>query len=151
VSDAVLHGYSAFSKSDAERAAARLLDHGPARIKLARGIGGRGQFVIQHSAELDKLLAEIDDAEMASSGVVLEEQLDDVTTYRVGGASAAEVEALLAFRDDPSLNTVRAATVEVYGASPSLPSNAVVFYAGVDERVGPVTHYVLVERHGDVR
>src|SRR5207244_11063338 len=33
-------------------------------------------------------------------------------SWRVGGASAAEVEALIAFRDDPSLNVVRAATVE---------------------------------------
>ena len=51
VSEAVLHGYTAFSRDDAHRAAARLLDHGPTRIKLARGIGGHGQFVIQASSE----------------------------------------------------------------------------------------------------
>src|SRR5437762_8538877 len=238
VSEAVLHGYTAFSRDDAHRAAARLLDHGPTRIKLARGIGGHGQFVIQASGDLNALLDEIDEAELASEGVVLEEHLDDVTTYsvgqvrvagliasywgmqrlthnnrgvevyggsdlvvvrggfdalralplstdaqlaisralvydsaaetcfagffssrrnydvvegndargrrragvleqswRVGGASAAEVEALIAFRDDPSLSVVRAATVETYGTSPALPPAAIVFFAGDDPRV----------------
>src|SRR5207237_7540058 len=36
ISYAVFRGYTTFRKSDAKRAAARLLDHGPARIKLAR-------------------------------------------------------------------------------------------------------------------
>src|SRR6266576_715834 len=89
VSEAVLHGYTAFSSEDAHRAAARLLDHGPTRIKLARGIGGHGQFVIQASSELNALLDEIDDTELASAGLVLEEHLDDVTTYSVGQVRVA--------------------------------------------------------------
>src|SRR5207237_1813420 len=68
-------------------------DHVRARTKLARGIGVHGQFVIQESAELDKLLAEIDEAEMASSGVVLEEHLGDVTTYSVGQVRVAGIVA----------------------------------------------------------
>ncbi|HEY3180652.1 MAG TPA: DUF3182 family protein [Casimicrobiaceae bacterium] len=254
VSEAVLRGYTVFSKEDACRAAAHLLDHGPTRIKLARGIGGHGQFVVQHVSELNGLLDEIDDAELASAGVVLEEHLDDVTTYsvgqvrvagliasywgtqrlthnnrgvevyggsdlvvvrggfdavralplstdaqlavsralvydsaadacfggffssrrnydvvegtdargrrragvleqswRVGGASAAEVEALLAFRDNPAITVLRAATVETYGASPALPEGAIMFFTGDDPRVGPVTHYVLMDPYGDVR
>ncbi|HEY4137008.1 MAG TPA: DUF3182 family protein [Casimicrobiaceae bacterium] len=251
VDGAVLRGYTAFSRDDADRALARLLDHGPARIKLARGIGGHGQFVIQEAAELDKLLTSIGDAELVSAGVVLEEQLDQVTTHsvgqvrvagivasywgtqrtthnnrghevyggsdllvvrggfdalrasplstdaqlavsralvydsaadasfagffasrrnydvvegtdargrrragvleqswRIGGASAAEVEALLAFLHDGSLSAVRASTVEIYGDIPALPAQAVVFFAGVDAHVGPITHYVTVEPHG---
>ena len=35
--------------------------------------------------------------------------------------------------------------------APALPEGAIVFFAGVDPRVGPVTHYVLVEPHGDLR
>jgi len=253
VDGAVLRGYTVFSRDDAHRALARLLDHGPARIKLARGIGGHGQFVIQEAAELDELLASIDDAELGSAGVVLEEHLDQVTTHsvgqvrvagiiasywgtqrmtrnnrghevyggsdllvvrggfdalrasplstdaqlavsralvydsaadasfagffasrrnydvvegtdargrrragvleqswRIGGASAAEVEALLAFRGDSTLSMVRASTVEVYGEPPSLAAQAVVFYSGVDPHVGPITHYVTLEPYGDL-
>jgi len=254
IDGAVLRGYTAFSADDAHRALARLLDHGPARIKLARGIGGRGQFVIQDAEELNKLLASIDDAELAAAGVVLEEHLDDVTTHsvgqvrvagsiasywgtqrltrsnhgaevyggsdllvvrggfdalrqlplstdaqlavsralvyddaadacfrgffasrrnydvvegtdargrrragvleqswRIGGASAAEIEALLAFRDDPALTAVRASTLEIYGEAQPPPPHAVVFFSGVDERVGMIAHYVTVEPYVDLR
>ena len=72
-------------------------------------------------------------------------------SWRVGGASAAEVEALLVFRDDPTVMALRTSTVETYGASPTLPEGAIVFFTGDDARVGPVTHYVLMEPHGDVR
>jgi hypothetical protein len=253
VEGAVLRGHTAFSRDDAHRALARLLDHGPARIKLARGIGGHGQFVIQEAAELDKLLASIGDAELVSAGVVLEEHLDQVTTHsvgqvrvaglvasywgtqrtthnnrghevyggsdlvvvrggfdalralplstdaqlavsralvydgaadacfagfvasrrnydvvegtdargrrragvleqswRIGGASAAEVEALLAFLHDESLAAVRASTVEIYGDAPALPAQAIVFFSDVDARVGPITHYVIVGPYGDL-
>jgi len=254
VDGAVLRGYTTFSGDDAHRALTRLLDHGPARIKLARGIGGRGQFVIQDAGELTELLASIDNAELATAGVVLEEHLDDVTTHsvgqvrvagfiasywgtqrltrnnrgaevyggsdllvvrggfdalrqlplstdaqlavsralvydpgadaclpgfcasrrnydvveptdargrrraglleeswRIGGASAAEVEALLAFRDDPALPAVRASTLEIYGEGEPRPPHAVVFFSGVDEHVGMIAHYVTVEPHVDLR
>jgi len=253
VDGAVLHGYTAFNRDDAQRASARLLDHGPARIKLARGIGGHGQFVIQDQGELNKLLEAIDETEMHSAGVVLEEHLDQVTTHsvgqvrvaglvasywgtqrttrnnrgnevyggsdlvvvrggfralralplstdaqlalsralvydsaaeasfagffasrrnydvvegtdargrrragvleqswRIGGASAAEVEALLAFDSNRALSAVRASTVEVFGAEPALPAHAVVFFSGIDPRVGAITHYVTVEPYGDL-
>ena len=253
VDGAVLRGYTAFSRDDANRASARLLDHGPARIKLARGIGGHGQFVIQDAAELNRLLSSIEEAELATAGVVLEEHLDDVTTHsvgqvrvaasvatywgtqrltrnnrgadvyggsdlvvvrggfdalralplstdaqlavsralaydaaadacfpgffasrrnydvvegtdargrrragvleqswRIGGASAAEVAALLAFRDDPSLSAVRASTVDIYGMSQTPPTRAGVVYSGVDPHVGAIAHYVIVEPYGDL-
>jgi hypothetical protein len=254
VDGAVLHGYTAFNRDDAHRASARLLDHGPARLKLACGIGGHGQFVVQNGEELDRLLAEIDDAELASSGLVLEEHLDDVTTHsvgqvrvaglvasywgtqrttrnnhgatvyggsdltvvrggfdalrdaqlstdaqlavsralaydeaadacfagffasrrnydvvegtdakgrrragvleqswRIGGASAAEVEALRAFRSDRTLAAVRASTREIYGDSEPAPRDPIVFFAGDDARVGRIAHYVTVEPYGDLR
>ena len=252
VDGAVLRGYTAFSEDDAQRASARLLDHGPARIKLARGIGGHGQFVIQDAEELRRLLASIDEVELATAGVVLEEHLDDVITHsvgqvrvagliasywgtqrltrnnrgaevyggsdllvvrggfealrglplsadaqlavsramvydaaadscfagffasrrnydvvegtdargrrragvleqswRIGGASAAEVEALLAFRNDPAQSAVRASTLEIYGESQPRPSHAAVLFSGIDEHVGSVAHYVTVEPYGD--
>ncbi len=251
VFNSVLRGYTAFTKEDARHAGSRLLEHGPTRIKLARGIGGRGQFVVDGIAELARIIDTIDDDEIATAGVVLEEHLEGATTYsvgrvciagitatywgtqrmtknnrgvdvyggsdlvvvrgdfdalepyvdgdatraaiahariyddaaracfdgffasrrnydvvhgadalghlrvgvleqswRVGGASGAEIEALLAFRDDPTLHVVRARTVEVYGdASP--PDGATVLYSGVDEKAGPLTLYAEIERDGD--
>ena len=254
VDGAVLHGYTAFSRDDAHRASARLLDHGPARLKLACGIGGHGQFVVSNGDELERLLASIDDTELASMGLVLEEHLDDVTTHsvgqvrvaglcasywgtqrstrnnhgadvyggsdlvvvrggfgalrdlplttdaqlavsravaydeaadacfhgffasrrnydvvegtdakgrrragvleqswRIGGASAAEVEALIAFRDDRDLVAVRASTRQIYGESEPPPDGAFVFLAVDDERVGPIANYVSIEPYGDLR
>jgi len=55
VSEAVLRGYTAFSSEDAHRAAARLLDQGPPRIKLASaGIGGQA---IRNPARSESLRA----------------------------------------------------------------------------------------------
>jgi hypothetical protein len=67
-------------------------------------------------------------------------------SWRVGGASGAEVAALAAFRDDPSLDAVHASSTEVYGAHVSPPSGASVYFDGVDERAGPLTKYVQVAR-----
>ncbi len=70
-------------------------------------------------------------------------------SWRAGGASGAEVAALEAFRADPNLRAVRASTVELYteGEVP-VPPHATVYFRGVDERVGPMTKYAVVEPHG---
>jgi hypothetical protein len=69
-------------------------------------------------------------------------------SWRIGGASGAEVVALRAFRDDPGLRAVRAATVEVYGdASP--PADAVVYYRGDDNHGGALTKYARIEQRVD--
>lgn len=67
-------------------------------------------------------------------------------SWRVGGASGAELAALEAFRAEPALRMVRAATVEIYGeaASPP-PQDATVYFRGVDELDGPMTKYAMVE------
>jgi len=72
-------------------------------------------------------------------------------SWRVGGASSAEVEALTAFRADPALRAVRATSTEAYGANVRVPAHAVVYYEGVDDRAGPLTKYTVVEAHGDAR
>jgi uncharacterized protein DUF3182 len=67
-------------------------------------------------------------------------------SWRLGGASGAEVAALEAFRAGPAVRAVRAATVEVYGgAVPPPPPDATVYFRGVDERDGPMTKYATVE------
>jgi hypothetical protein len=70
-------------------------------------------------------------------------------SWRLGGASGAEVAALEAFRADPALRAVRASTVEAYGGdvAPAPPPGAAVYFRGVDARVGPVTKYATVEPH----
>jgi hypothetical protein len=68
-------------------------------------------------------------------------------SWRLGGASAAEVAVLESFAADPSREVVRAATREAYGPI-DVPRGAVVHYQGVDREVGHITKYSQVEPHG---
>jgi hypothetical protein len=70
-------------------------------------------------------------------------------SWRVGGASGAEIAALEAFRADPALRTVRSSTVEVYGEGVPPPPHAIVYFRGVDDQVGPITKYAMVEASGN--
>lgn len=67
-------------------------------------------------------------------------------SWRIGGASGAEIVALGAFRRDPARMQIRCATVEVYDAQCPIPHGAFVYFRGVDERAGPLTKYA-VELH----
>jgi hypothetical protein len=248
VAGVVLDGVSVFAKEDALLAGRRLLELGPVRVKPANGIGGRGQSIANSASDLARVLDAMDEAAIARFGVVIEENLVDVTTYsvgqvrvlnlvctyygtqhlatnnrgleiyggselivlkgdfdallaltlpedlrlgitqarayddaatrcfdglfasrrnydvaqgfdatghrrsgvleqswRLGGASGAEIGALEAFRADPSLRTVRAMSREVYGKAPVLPPNAVLYFSGNDPHAGPLTKYAWTE------
>ena len=80
----VLLGFSAFSCEDARRAGVRLLAVGPVRLKLASSSGGTGQKTASTTAELDAALNELDPQDIARHGLVVEQDLNDVTTYSVG-------------------------------------------------------------------
>src|SRR5690606_30207582 len=84
VRNVVLPGYTAFSADDIRVAAKRLLAHGPLRMKPVEATAGRGQTVIRTSAELEPALAALDATQLAQCGLVLEAQLEDVSTYSVG-------------------------------------------------------------------
>jgi hypothetical protein len=84
VGDAVLPGFSVFDREDARKAAVILLERGPMRVKSVRGIAGRGQAVVHDLRGLEVLLDEIEPAELASGGLVLEENLSEVVTFSVG-------------------------------------------------------------------
>jgi hypothetical protein len=245
VADAVLPGYSVFTRADARRAALLLLERGPVRFKPARETGGRGQLVVRAGREVNDVLARLDDAGIGE-GLVVEQNLEAVSTlsvgqvrvggvrasyhgvqrltldhggaavyggsdlfvvrggydellatvphghvqtaieqakrydeaadacfsgfyasrrnydiaqgrsargvwlsgvleqsWRIGGASGAEVCALEAFAEDPGLTAVRAASTEVYGDTP-VPPGARLYYQGEDPRVGRITKYVAV-------
>jgi hypothetical protein len=67
-------------------------------------------------------------------------------SWRIGGASGAEVAALEAFEADPALAAVRACSTEVYGGAP-LPRGAIKHFDGIDARVGRLTKYTVVEAY----
>jgi hypothetical protein len=251
--DAVHRGFTAFCPKDARRAFRRLFEMGPVRVKPVRATGGRGQVVVSSAEALDDCLAQLDEAELASCGLVLEENLADVVTcsigeihvaglvaayygtqrltrdnsgrtvyggsdltvlrgsldelrrsrlpqelqiaatqaglydraareaypgliasrrnydvaqgldhrgtwrsgvleqsWRVGGASPAEIAALEAFRSEPALTRVRASSIEAYGEPCEPPPHATIYFRGHDGRVGPITKYALVS-HDDIQ
>jgi uncharacterized protein DUF3182 len=69
-------------------------------------------------------------------------------SWRLGGASGAEVAALTAFHRDPALAAVRASSTEVYGDTSLLPEDANVYFRGSDAHAGPLTKYSQVGPHG---
>ena len=64
-------------------------------------------------------------------------------SWRFGGASAAEVAALLAFQRDPRREELQAATHEIH-ADVEPPHGAELLFRGVDARAGPITKYCMV-------
>ncbi|MBR8144331.1 DUF3182 family protein [Burkholderia sp. AU19243] len=68
-------------------------------------------------------------------------------SWRIGGATGAEIGALRMFRADPQVDAVAASTREIYGDNPAIPAGARVVYRGVDPRAGAITKYYTVDRH----
>jgi hypothetical protein len=69
-------------------------------------------------------------------------------SWRIGGASAAEVMALAALRRDAKRACVRCASVEIYDDACPVPPCAFLYYRDVDEHMGPLTKYA-VELNGE--
>jgi len=65
-------------------------------------------------------------------------------SWRIGGASGAELAALEAFVADPTLCVVRASTFEIFEDKP-LPQNTRVLYRGPDEHGDFLMKYAMVE------
>lgn len=70
-------------------------------------------------------------------------------SWRIGGASGAEIAALLAFKADPALRSVIASTHEVHADHVAVPPDARIHHDGVDPKLGRITKYTRLERHGD--
>jgi hypothetical protein len=70
-------------------------------------------------------------------------------SWRVGGASGAEVRAIWAFLDDPALERVRASTVELYGLAPHVPTGAFVYFRGADAHGTPLVKYATLSTDAD--
>ncbi|CAN5322464.1 DUF3182 family protein [soil metagenome] len=67
-------------------------------------------------------------------------------SWRVGGATGAELAALELFCNEPDRRMVRVSCFERYGDF-DLPAGAGIYYSGVDPQVGRLTKYTLVEPH----
>ncbi|MDG2524989.1 DUF3182 family protein [Stenotrophomonas sp. HITSZ_GD] len=63
-------------------------------------------------------------------------------SWRIGGATPAELAAMAAFAEDPARQCVRAATHERHGES--APPGAEVYYQADDPQLGPLVKYVTV-------
>jgi len=70
-------------------------------------------------------------------------------SWRIGGASSAEVAALEVFRQGTSARAVKASSLEFYGREQSVPAGAQVLYRDEDVDVGFITKCVTVEDYGD--
>lgn len=70
-------------------------------------------------------------------------------SWRVGGATGAELAALAAFRTDPQCMRATASTCEIYGENPDVPADADVYFQGEDRSVGPLTKYARLESVSD--
>jgi hypothetical protein len=68
-------------------------------------------------------------------------------SWRIGGASGAEIAALEAFQADPRLDVVRASTTELYQANPVLPDDAMVYCRQIDPATGPIVKYARIEAY----
>src|SRR5690606_25259042 len=66
------------------RAGRLLLPAGPLRAKLVEGRAGRGQCVLHDERQLQAWLDELPDDLLREQGVVLEQNLTQVSTYSVG-------------------------------------------------------------------
>ncbi|MFC0710827.1 DUF3182 family protein [Azorhizophilus paspali] len=114
VADAVLRGFTAFNRKEAGEAGRRLLAEGPLRIKPVLATGGRGQRLVADPAELERQLAALDETELSHFGLVLEEHLEQVSTYSVGQAQVGD---LLATYCGTQRLTCDNRGEEVYGGS----------------------------------
>lgn len=70
-------------------------------------------------------------------------------SWRIGGASSAEVAALQALRGEHAPGVVRAASLELYGEGQALPPGAEILFQGLDAEVGFISKAVRVQPYGD--
>lgn len=64
-------------------------------------------------------------------------------SWRVGGASPAEIAAMHLFATSPAIDVVQASTVEAYGRDATPPAGAIVHFHGEDEQDGPMVRYTI--------
>ena len=68
------------------------------------------------------------------------------SSWRVGGATAAEVVAMTKFAEDPSIQVVEVSHLEKFGSNVQAPHGAVIHFQGNDSEIGPMSRYTVVRR-----
>ena len=68
-------------------------------------------------------------------------------SWRIGGASSAEIAALETFHADPTVTRVRASSLEFFGEVRQPPTHASVLFRGLDPEIGFMTKCVTVEAY----
>lgn len=114
VRSVVLPGFTAFTLQDARTAGLRLLQRGPVRLKQPRSAGWRDQVVVASPREFETALDELDQSELCLHGLVVERNLDEVTTYSVG---QVRLEGLMVTYCGTQRATLDNAGTTVYGGS----------------------------------
>ena len=114
VRSVVLPGFTAFTIPDARTAGRRLLERGPVRLKPPHSAGGRDQVVVAAPGELEAALDDLDPSDLSQHGLVLERNLDDVTTYSVG---QVRLDGLTVTYCGTQRSTLDNAGATVYGGS----------------------------------
>lgn len=109
--DCVLSGFSVFSHAHATNAGTALLKTRRVRLKNPYAAGGKGQSVAATARELERVLETFSDSAMAG-GLVIEEDIENATTYSVGQVTVAGLTATYLGRQytdrDPKGDTVYA-------------------------------------------
>lgn len=70
-------------------------------------------------------------------------------SWRIGGASGAEILALEAFRRDPARGRIRCATVEAYDNRCAVPADAFVYFRDDRAGAGPAIKYAVELHNAD--
>ncbi|AEH90897.1 DUF3182 family protein [Mesorhizobium opportunistum] len=89
---AVLPGYTVFSRSDALRAAERLLRRGPVRLKPPLLSRGSGQVVATTFRDFERLMERFSSSDLEACGLVLETNIHAIITLSVGITRINEIE-----------------------------------------------------------
>ena len=126
---------------------------------LALDIDGAAREAIEHARTYDAAVANCFSGFLASRrnyDIASGRDADGVShcgvleqSWRIGGATPAELAALEAFDADPMLHAVRAESTEAYGEAATVPSSARVHFRGVDPVLGHLTKYATVEPYVD--
>ena len=69
-------------------------------------------------------------------------------SWRLGGATSAEIAALERLRERPRMRQVRASCFEVYGPC-RVPNGASIYFEGHDPQVGQIAKYAMIQSHAD--
>jgi Protein of unknown function (DUF3182) len=68
------------------------------------------------------------------------------SSWRVGGATSAELMAMTVLMQDPSMQVVEASHVEEFGKGHEAPEGAVIHFQKDDPQAGPMIRYTIVTR-----